>query len=170
MDLETQMETEIAKKLYREKPVSIGIPARPSVAQQNENNLTHWPFASWCQACLATKAKEDARKRDQRIISFDFGYTYVDDNGVERDPEELKDSEEQFGTTLYAADLRSKAVLAVPVLAKDSINLKLMVESVRFGTQVAGGDPIIYQSDGERSTQQTLRAIQHCRRRFESAA
>ena len=39
----------------------------------------------------------------------------------------------------------------------------MVEELVRFGMQVAGGDPVIYQSDGERSTKQLLRAVQHCR-------
>ena len=34
----------------------------------------------------------------------------------------------------------------------------MVEELVRFGTQVAGGDPVIYQSDGERSTKQHCRA------------
>ena len=175
MDLEAKMQTEIARKLYREKerkPVSLGIPKRPSLEQQNEHNLTHYPFAGWCQACLSTRAKEEVHRRDVRkdvestktVISFDFGYTYVDDYGNERSPEEVRDADDQYGTVLYIADHHTKAVHAVPVLSKGAPNLKLMVEElVRFGMQVAGGDPVIYQSDGERSTKQLLRAVQHCR-------
>ncbi|CAJ1377556.1 unnamed protein product, partial [Effrenium voratum] len=143
---------EIARKLYREKerkPVSLGIPKRPSLEQQNEHNLTHYPFAGWCQACLSTRAKEEVHKRDVKkdaessktVISFDFGYTYVDDYGNEKSPEEVKDADEQYGTVLYIADHHTKAVHAVPVMR----------------------DPVIYQSDGERSTKQLLRAVQHCR-------
>ena len=173
MDLEAKMQTEIARKLHCEKerkPVSLGIPKRPSLEQQNEHNLTHYPFAGWCQAC--TRAKEEVHRRDARkdvesnktVISFDFGYTYVDDYGNERSPEEVRDADDQYGTVLYIADHHTKAVHAVPVLSKGAPNLKLMVEElVRFGMQVAGGDPVIYQSDGERSTKQLLRAVQHCR-------
>ena len=98
------------------------------------------------------------------VISFDFGYTYVDDYGNERSPEEVRDADDQYGAVLYIADHHTKAVHAVPVLSKGAPNLKLMVEElVRFGMQVAGGDPVIYQSGGERSTKQLLRAVQHCR-------
>ena len=76
----------------------------------------------------------------------------------------MRDADDQYGTVLYIADHHTKAVHAVPVLSKGAPNLKLMVEElVRFGMQVAGGDPVIYQSDGERSTKQLLRAGQHCR-------
>ena len=152
--------------------MSLGIPKRPSLEQQNEHNLTHFPFAGWCQACLSTRAKEEVHKRDVKkdvessktVISFDFGYTYVGDYGNEKSPEEVKDADEQYGTVLYIADHHTKAVHAVPVMRKGAPNLKLMVEElVRFGTQVAGGDPVIYQSDGERSTKQLPRAVQHCR-------
>ena len=115
MDLESKMQTEIARKLYREKerkPVSLGIPKRPSLEQQNEHNLTHYPFAGWCQACLSARAKEEVHKRDVKkdvessktVISFDFGYTYVDDYGNEKSPEEVKDADEQYGAVLYIAD------------------------------------------------------------------
>ncbi|CAJ1389407.1 unnamed protein product [Effrenium voratum] len=132
---------------------------RPSLEQQNEHNLTHYPFAGWCQACLSTRAKEEVHKRDVKkdvessktVISFDFGYTYVDDYGNEKSPDKVKDADEQYGAVLYIADHHTKAVHAVPVMSKGAHNLKLMVEElVRFGMQVAGGDPVIYQSDGER--------------------
>ena len=106
MDLEAKMQTEIARKLYREKerkPVSLGIPKRPSLEQQNEHNLTHYPFAGWCP---------------KTVISFDFGYTYVDDYGNEKSLEEVRDADDQYGTVLYIADHHTKAVHAVPVLSK----------------------------------------------------
>ena len=148
------------------------MPKRPDLEEQNRHNLTHWPFAPWCQACLATRSREEARKRDfkrdeergKTVISFDFGYTFVDDDGVEKERDQIEDADSQYGTALYAADLFTKAVLCVPVLSKGSVNLKLMVEElVRFSLEVAGGDPVIFQADGERSTKQLLRAIQHCR-------
>ena len=86
----------------------------------------------------------------------------MDDYGNEKSPEEVKDADEQYGTVLYIADHHTKEVHAVPVMSKGAPNLKLMLEElVRFGMQVAGGDPVIYQR--ERSTKQLLRAVQHCR-------
>ena len=50
------------------------------------HNLIHIPFASWCQCCVATRAKEDARREEERgdrkdrgksVISFDYGFTYM---------------------------------------------------------------------------------------------
>ena len=99
MDLEAKMQTEIARKLYREKerkPVSLGIPKRPSLEQQNEHNLTHYPFAGWCQACLSTRAKEEVHRRDAR-----------------KDVE-MHHADDQYGTVLYIADHHTKAVHAVP--------------------------------------------------------
>ena len=90
--------------------------------------------------------------------------SFVDDDGVEKERDQIEDADSQYGTALYAADLFTKAVLRVPVLSKGSVNLKLMVEElVRLSLEVAGGDPVIFQADGERSTKQLLRAIQHCR-------
>ena len=54
------------------------------------------------------------------VISFDFGYTYVDDYGNERSLEEVRDADDQYGTVLYIADHHTKAVHAVPLLYQGS--------------------------------------------------
>ena len=62
VNLENQMHLAVAKKLYNEqrrRPVTLGQPKLPSLAEQELHNVTHWPFASWCQACVASRSKED---------------------------------------------------------------------------------------------------------------
>ena len=62
------------------------------------------------------------------------------------------------------AESETKAVLAVPVLGKGSISLKQVTEEiVRFTMATSSGQSVILQADGERSTRQILRAVQHCR-------
>ena len=69
-----------------------------------------------------------------------------------------------MGTALYVAESETKAVVCIPVAAKGSVSLKQVSEEVtRFSMQVGGGQPMIFQADGERSTRQILRAIQHAR-------
>lgn len=48
------------------------------------------------------------------IISLDYGFTFV-----QGEPEE-----KLFGTCLYVAESRTKAVLAIPVMAKGTVSLK----------------------------------------------
>ena len=69
-----------------------------------------------------------------------------------------------MSTVLYVAESETKAVLAVPVLAKGSISLKQVTEEiVRFTMATSSGQAVVLQADGERSTRQILRAVQHCR-------
>ena len=111
--------------------------------------------------------KRDVKKdveSSKTVISFDFGYTYVDDYGNEKSPEEVKDADEQYGTVLHIADHHTKAVHALPVLSKGAPNLKLMVEElVRFENAGCWRRPLDLSERRERSTKQLLRAVQHCR-------
>ena len=166
LEEEQRISLEISKKLFAEeerRPLAMRIPKLPTKMEQDIHNLTHLPFAGWCQSCVATRAKEDLRRQDERsdkkdrgrsVISFDYGYTYV-----RGEPEE-----KQYGTVLYVAESETKAVLAVPVLAKGSISLKQVTEEiVRFTMATSSGQAVVLQADGERSTRQILRAVQHCR-------
>ena len=125
-------------------------PKLPSRHEQEMHQLTHIPYQAWCQTCIATRAKEDARTeadnsdgkdRGRSIISFDFGYTCT--RGIEE--------EKQLGTALYIAESEMKAVLRIPVAAKGSVSLKQATEEItRFSVQVGGAQPMIFQADGER--------------------
>ena len=118
--------TELATKLYLEsmrQPVKVKAPKIPTQEELDEHNLTHIPFQSWCEACLATRSKEDARKSEvashgKPVIQFDFGYTYTDPNG-ETDEEmttkisNFKDHpKDQFGT------MRDKGGVSIANLGK----------------------------------------------------
>ena len=172
------MESELARKMYEEeqrKPVQIKAPRLPSQQEQDEHNLTHWPFASWCDACLATRSKEDAHHAQRHehgkpIIQFDYCYTFTDEQGEQQiwDPNgPTKFPQDQYGTMLVAAASETKAILAIPVLAKGTVCLKMVTEElVRFGLHNSQGNEIIYQADGERSCKQVLKAVQQVRARM----
>ena len=163
---EQRIALDIAKKLYAEdehRPVQLAVPKLPSRLDQDLHCLTHLPFASWCQSCVANRAREDQRRKEdgsdkkdrgKSVISFDYGYTYV----------KGEEEEKQYGTVLYVAESETKALLAIPVMQKGSASLKQVTEEiVRFSMATSSGQSVIFQADGERSTRQILRAVQHCR-------
>ena len=163
---ERKIALELAKKLYAEderRPVAISVPKLPTRAEQDLHFLTHLPYAAWCAYCVAHRGKEDARKSEERsdkkdrglsVISFDYGFTTT----------EGEDEERQFGTMLCVTESETKAILCVPVVGKGSVSLKQVTEEiVRFSMATSAGQSVIFQSDGERSTRQILRAVQHCR-------
>ena len=177
--LQMLMESDLAKKLYEEqmrRPVQIKPPKLPSQEEQDEHNLTHWPMATWCEACLATRSREDHHQQQEHshgkpVIQFDYCYTFTDEKGdqVVWDPNgSTKFPSDQFGTMLVAAASETKAVLAIPIAAKGSMSLKMVTEElVRFGLHNSSQDgEIIYQADGERSCKQVLKAVQQTRARM----
>ena len=161
---ERKIALELAKKLYNERrPVAISVPKLPTRAEQDLHFLTHLPYAPWCAYCVAHRGKEDHRKSEEKsdkkdrgrsVISFDYGYTVT----------EGEDEERQYSAMLCVVESETKAVLCVPVVGKGSVSLKQVTEEiVRFSMATSAGQSVIFQSDGERSTRQILRAVQHCR-------
>ena len=139
---EQRMSLEISKKLFaedRREPLAVRVPKLPTRIEQELHCLTHMPYAAWCQSCVATRAKEDQRKADDRsdrkdrgksIISFDYGFTYVEGEAEEK----------QFGTMLVATESETKAIVAIPVLAKGTVSLKQVTEElVRFSMATSSG-------------------------------
>ena len=127
-DLKAKMQTELARKLYRErerKPVALNIPKKPTLAEQQEQ-----PHALPVRRMVPSLLEHKVHKRDARkeVISFDFGYTY--DYGNERSSEEVKDAGDQYGTVLCAADHHKRQRWQFVV-----------------GLQVAGGDPVAMERD-----------------------
>ena len=161
---EEQMAFEIAQRLYsesRREAVPLKTPKLPTRHEQDLHNLAHIPFLAWCQTCVATRAKKDARPaseqsdkkdRGRSIIGFDYGFTFAAGQ-----PEE-----KQFGTAVYVAESETKAVMCIPVLAKGSASLKQVTEEIiRFSLQVSNAQPVIFQSDGESSIERSTRRDQH---------
>ena len=112
VNLETQMHLAVAHKLYNEqrrRRVTLGQPKLPSLAEQELRNVTHWPFASWCQACVASRSKEDKHgKSDNKedigknIIQIDFCYTYTGEEDRSEKPvqDKVMERQDQLGTAL----------------------------------------------------------------------
>ena len=182
-ELEDRVRMDIANKLFQErerKPLTLGQPRLPSVKEQELHFVTHLPYAPWCQACVANRAREDRHQaqqekedRGKNVIAFDFCYTYTgqeaDEKQVVEEREDpvgkVEERQDQYGTCLVAASGETQAVLAVPVPSKGTASLKTVVEElIRFSIENSARDPVIFQADGERSTRQILRTVQQVRK------
>ena len=89
--LEKQMSAEIAKKMFQENERVADVPRLPklpSATQQALHNVTHHPFAAWCEACVLgrsrqsphPKAKPDEAIEDARKIpkiEIDYAVTFT---------------------------------------------------------------------------------------------
>ena len=148
---EQKLAIDLSKRLYEEsqrEAIPLQVPKLPSRVDQDLHNLTHIPFASCCQCCVAREDERgDKKDRGKSVISFDYGFTYM----------QGEDEEKQFGACLYMAESETKAVHAVPVLAKGGVSLKQVAEEiVRFSFATSSSNSIILMADGERSTRQIL--------------
>ena len=145
--------------------MTIGQPKLPTMKEQEAHFATHIPYAAWCQACVASRAKEDKRElRDENVdvgrnvIQLDFFFAYT---GKDRQVAERSD---RFGTCLIMTSLETKAIHVVPIPSKGSASLKTVTEEViRFSLENASRDPCVFQGDSERAMRQVLRTVQQVR-------
>ena len=178
IDLENKLQLSIANKLFKEnqrKPMTLGQPKLPSLKEQELHFVAHWPYAPWCQACMASRAKEDKHISEKKkpelgknVIELDFFYTYTGEERRMEDqkaPDKVQERQDQFGTCLIMASSETKAIHVVPVQSKGTASLKHITEEViRFTLENASRDACILQADSERATRQILRAVQQVRK------
>ena len=63
-------------------PVASMPPKVPTEDEVSRHQLTHQPYQSWCEVCVAHRGRQDAhsahgngdRQSDRSLVSFDFGY------------------------------------------------------------------------------------------------
>ena len=178
--METKMHVAVANKLYEEKrrrPVTLGQPKLPSLEEQEVHNVTHWPYAAWCQACVASRAREDKRESSDKkedagksVIELDFCYTHTgeedkeDGRAEETGAGKVVERQDQFGTCLVMTAATTKSIHVVPVPTKGSASLKTITEEVvRFSLENSSRDRCTIQADSERATRQILRSAQQVR-------
>ena len=176
INIENKMKLNIANKMFREqerKPTTIGQPRLPSLKEQEIHFVTHIPYAPWCQACVATWAKEDRHERQdtkpdlgKNVIQLDFFFTYTgEETRTEEAPmDKVKERADQYGTCLVMTSSETKAIHVVPVPSKGTASLKTVTEEIiRFSMENASTDPCIFQGGSERAMRQILRSVQQVR-------
>ena len=105
LNMKWEFEAGIANK-NQWKPNQIKIPKMPVRGVQDHPNETHMPSESWCEACLATRSKEDGYKlrghKDKVVLAIDFACTFENENYQSVPSENLKpeDYPEQYRTML----------------------------------------------------------------------
>ena len=103
------------------------VPAEPSQAQKDEHCLTHYPYAAWCELCVANRGRQDKHVVDEHrersshsCVSFDFGYA-------------SRNAQEDQLTALFIHDKFTGAMHAIPTPQKGGKYLNfLCTEMCRF--------------------------------------
>lgn len=112
----------------------------PSELEQQRHFLTHSPYAPWCEHCVAFRARQDRRIRDDSskvdatpTISFDYCYTKAA-------PSDVDAAQVNSTLVLVMADSSTGYLGCVPVQSKDQYQILvreiLALGSFRGGVQV----------------------------------
>ena len=157
---ETPMdESEVARK-----PALKKIPETVSIDEYNQHMITHLPFRSWCDHCVAGKSREDDHKKrepldKQAIPRVSLDYCFLGrvlsnpEVGSESSPSTTtlktpQDEEDGTVSVLVIHDERSGCVFAgVTRKGVDVYSTHLVVEALRF----LGRTKVILMTDGEPS-------------------
>ena len=130
---------EIARELQRREeainrdpesariPVDLPVPAPPSEVERELHNLTHLPFASWCEICLRSRTRDNPHRKMPKeeeatrvagptlpLVSMDW--FEVKGSPVDEQPE--GEADHGFVQCLLVTDAQTGYVAAIPVPEK----------------------------------------------------
>ena len=153
-------------------PLPIPVVKPPTDEERQKHVLTHWPYASWCEACVAARSRlpghstgqaiEDRPNQGCAIAAMDFWYNPTRDKEHSFTEEEIAD----FATTLTCMDLDSKSKSSLSLAHKGSEQLTYVTtELVRFMVECKL-DEVSLQSDNEAAILQVKKAVREARRRL----
>ena len=155
--LVAQHSAEIQLRADDERVASIAIvPVEPSDEVRAQHNLTHQPFASWCEVCVSNRGRQDSHmprpvpSSGSSVVSFDFGFLNRLDDDDDDDPKL---------TALFVCDQHTKLVHVVPTPAKGGRYLSyLTTELCRF-VMYTQHRAVILRTDSEPSTLALLESV-----------
>ena len=155
----------------------VRVPRSPTLAEppdeaiQARHRLTHVPYETWCQPCVAHRARADANHRDGMVsegdcpvISFDFFYTKAGENV----------KEEETLVAMVMIDNKTGYLGVVPLSSKAQFDL-LTKELIAF-TSTLGYSSIQLRCDNEPTIVQVAKLTVQARQqmgletRFETPA
>ena len=113
--------SEIVKAEYARELLVNALPERPSEELVLIHETTHIPKAPWCEACVASRSREDnyddtEPHREFPVVSMDYMFTATQDNPL--------------ATHLILVDSQTKFVQATAIDGKGNRSLKYCVEDV----------------------------------------
>ena len=140
----------------REPEAGPAVPELPDEETQARHRLTHLPFESWCEECVATRSRDGERheRREAPVPSIALDYMFTSTRaGHQHESEMLKH--------LVGVDSWTKAILCVPIPGKGGLSLKRCVTAVTAFAR--DYEDVILKGDGEPAMKQLIEAVQATR-------
>ena len=149
--------------LHRE-PNAVSVAQLPDEETQRKHQLTHVPYAPWCESCIAFRARPDRRERDDSArvtgvpcVSLDFCYTRA--HGDDQVPQDVVSA-----LWLVMVCSHGGFVGCIPLKSKSQINL--IAREVMNFIQLLGHHDVVLQADNEGATRQILRVVVSARHKL----
>ena len=147
--------SEEIQRQFECEPLAEALPSPPAPELVALHEISHMPRAPWCEACVATRSREDnyedggTTRRENPVISMDYMFTGTKDNGL--------------ATHLVCVDSQSKFVKVVALSGKGGGLLKYATKEVITMTQQLGYSQISLRFDTEPAMKQLAESIQTSR-------
>ncbi|CAE7838927.1 GIP [Symbiodinium sp. CCMP2592] len=188
-NLEKQVASEVARKMFAEQEREPGLlktPVLPSSRQQELHNVTHHPFQPWCEACLLGRSRQNPHrnqgeepkgdelpdnKQSDPVIQIDYECTFTKLRGELADDEDRPGDDQgqpdnQVGQADGQEGEQGEGQQDGAVDVRDQYGLCLLGAESTTGwlsMQVSPGGTIVFQSDTEPSAKQVVNAVCACR-------
>ena len=166
VQLNRKLAIEVAEKLYEEgqrMPEVSPLPKPPTEHEIRAHEACHLPFAPWCEACVATRSREDGpsltHEAVKPVLSLDYMFTSSTGEAEARQEQE----DEIMLTHLVGVEDYSRSCFAVPIKGKGSISMKQCLEEI--GRQTNCFADLVIRGDGEPAMKQLLKSIVEMRAR-----
>ena len=166
VQLSRKLAIEVAEKLYEEGqrvPDVSPLPKPPTEQEIRAHEVCHLPFAPWCEACVATRSREDGpsltHEAVKPVLSLDYMFTSSTGEAEARQEQE----DEIMLTHLVGVEDYSRSCFAVPIKGKGNISMKQCLEEI--GRQTNCYADLVIRGDGEPAMKQLLKSIVEMRTR-----
>ena len=152
--------SEAVQKQFEREPLTEALPKPPDDPALIElHEITHMPRAPWCEACVASRSREDnysdtQPKREFPLISIDYMFTKTEGD------------EKPLCTHLVCVDSQSKYVHVVGLDRKGGSSLRYATQEILRLTSALGYPKIGLRYDTEPSMRQLAAAVQTGRLRM----
>ena len=135
-------------------------PRMPTKAEIERHNIDHYPYASWCPACVdgAGRADKHVRGKEEQnekpVIACDYGY-FVD-NDVVPPTESGETASGETATPFLVTKVKQDKVVFADVVACKGVEDQFAVEQVYAHLKLLGYPELLYRSDQENTNKACL--------------
>lgn len=143
-------------------PVAAGAPDKPTPEEVTRHNLTHVPYAPWCEACVCGSGRENQHRRQdftgtedlEAIVQMD--YTFLSRNAHQEEVE----GEATLVTILNLVDKASGWPLSIQVPRKGAEKSDYVMDAAELYLNNLGHKRVTLQVDQENAIRHVAWAIQ----------